>query len=86
MDRFGFIVTRCVNKPYNDFLWKECIMCIRKVYPCVKIVIIDDHSEISVDESALDVNISVVNSTYKKDAVNCYLTYIFIPKDIFIML
>ena len=66
MDRFGFIVTRCVNEPYNDLLWKECIMCIRKVYPSVKIIIIDDHSEISVDESALDVNISVVKSTYKK--------------------
>ena len=66
MDRFGFIITRCVNETSQDLLWKECIACIRKIYSTVKIILIDDHSNVKVDETILDNNVILILSNYKK--------------------
>lgn len=41
---FGFIVTRRVCNIDHDKLWRECVRNIRRCYPYVPIVVIDDHS------------------------------------------
>jgi hypothetical protein len=41
---YGFILTRHVNSELTNKYWNECIMCIRKLYPYVKIIVIDDNS------------------------------------------
>ena len=44
MDTYGFIITRHVNSETTNKYWNNCVRCIRRFYPCRKIVIIDDNS------------------------------------------
>jgi hypothetical protein len=66
-DSLGFIVLRHVNSEDTNKIWIKCIQQIRKSYPTIKIVIIDDNSNydyIVYDESILN-NCIVIDSTYK---------------------
>ena len=59
---FGFIITRYVNEPEQDMLWRECLACVRVWYPSVPFIIIDDHSTIQIDNNVLDEYTIVVHS------------------------
>lgn len=41
---FGFILTRCMRDEESAVYWIECVYCIRRWYPSVPIVVIDDGS------------------------------------------
>ena len=59
---FGFIITRCVNENNQDLLWRECLACVRELYPVTPFIIIDDHSTIDIDTKDLDDYTIVVHS------------------------
>jgi hypothetical protein len=42
---FGFIITRHVNSEKTNRYWNRCIQCIRRFYPLIKIIVIDDNSQ-----------------------------------------
>ena len=42
---FGFIISRHVNSEKTDKYWKHSIRLLRRLYPYVKIVVIDDNSD-----------------------------------------
>jgi len=66
-DTVGFIVTRHTKCENTNITWIKCVQQIRKFYPDVKIVIIDDNSNyefIKYDESVLT-NCIVIDSEYK---------------------
>jgi hypothetical protein len=68
VDDFGFIITRHVNNESVNKVWISCISQIRKFYPDVLIVIIDDNSNyefIHYPDNFLD-NCIVVDSEYKR--------------------
>jgi hypothetical protein len=44
MDPYGFIILRHVNSENTNQYWNRCIMCVRRFYPNIKIVVIDDNS------------------------------------------
>lgn len=41
---YGFFILRHVDSPETNVYWQECYDCIRKFYPDLTIVIIDDNS------------------------------------------
>jgi len=41
---FGFLMTRYVNSEKSNAYWQEAYTCIRKLYPDVLVLIIDDNS------------------------------------------
>ena len=61
----GFIILRYVNSNQTNTYWIRCYTSIRKYYPSLRIVIIDDHSDPKylTDESLI--NTLVVQSRYK---------------------
>lgn len=63
---FVFIVTRHVNSETTNKYWKECYKCIRKFYPNVKIVIIDDNSnpDFLLDDGIVLDNVEIIKSEY----------------------
>jgi hypothetical protein len=44
MDPYGFIILRHVNSENTNKYWNQCVMCVRRWYPNIKIVVIDDNS------------------------------------------
>ncbi len=44
LPEYVFIIVRHVNSELTNKYWKESYMCIRKQYPDVKVIIIDDNS------------------------------------------
>jgi hypothetical protein len=64
---YGFIITRHVNNESANKIWISCITQIRKFYPDILIVIIDDNSNyefISYPDNFLN-NCIVIDSEYK---------------------
>ena len=62
---FGFIITRHVNSETTNHYWNECVRCIRKLYPWVRIVIIDDNSQQEwVKEEQVWQNVEIIQSEY----------------------
>ena len=51
--QFGFIVLRNVLSERSNTYWQESYDCIRRVYPDVPIVVIDDHSTFPVSAKAM---------------------------------
>lgn len=43
---FGFVITRHVNNARSNYYWQECYSCIRKIYPTIMVLIIDDNSSL----------------------------------------
>lgn len=62
---FGFIILRCVLKPEDDLLWKECYRCIRNLYD-EEIVIIDDNSNQDLISNIPLQNTRIIYSDYPK--------------------
>jgi hypothetical protein len=63
---FGFIVLRHVNSPKTNLYWNHCVQSIQRLYPYVKIVIIDDNSNpIFLKSECNTSEIIVVNSEFK---------------------
>jgi hypothetical protein len=44
-DDYGFILTRHVNCEKTNEYWNTSVQCIRRLYPCRKILVIDDNSD-----------------------------------------
>jgi hypothetical protein len=80
----GFIFTRFVNSIKTNYYWIECYKCIRRFYPDIMIMIIDDNSNyeyISEDyENALE-NCLVIKSEFPQrgEFLSYYYFYIFRP-------
>lgn len=45
VDKMGIIITRHVNSKETNFYWNHNIKCLKRLYPNLKIVIIDDNSD-----------------------------------------
>jgi hypothetical protein len=67
MDDHVFIILRHVNSESTDRYWKECYDSIRKFYPDIKIIIIDDNSSVQPSSHNL-INCEVIQSEYPKRA------------------
>ena len=64
---FGFIIPSYVNGPYAYHRLKSCIDSIRKLYPLILIVVIDDYSEINISElMTMDSKLIVEKSLIKR--------------------
>jgi hypothetical protein len=65
----GFIIIRYVIDENTALYWKHCYMCIRKYYPEIKIIIIDDNSNYNFiktkDETSL-YKTEIIKSDYNK--------------------
>jgi hypothetical protein len=48
MDTTIFVFPRHVRAPAHDLVWRECLACIRRHHPCVRVLIIDDYSDARV--------------------------------------
>ena len=67
MSSFGFIIPSYVNSPYAYHRLKLCIDSIRKLYPLILIVVIDDYSEIDISElMTMDSKLIVEKSLIKR--------------------
>ena len=66
MNNFGFIVLRHVNNKLTNRYWLKCVESIRKYYPDVLIVIIDDNSNYDYVSNVNFANVRVLNSKFKK--------------------
>jgi len=63
---FGFIMTRHVNSAITNNYWNQSVRCIRKFYPDVKIIIIDDNSNYEFVKANFEYkNIEIIKSEYK---------------------
>jgi hypothetical protein len=60
----GFIILRCVRNKQQNILYKDSYEAVRKYYPDVKIVIIDDNSDKTVLDEYHMTNVEVINSEY----------------------
>lgn len=60
----GFIMTRCVKKVEHNILYKDSYAAIRKFYPTMKIVIIDDNSDKNILEEIQMENVEIIESEY----------------------
>ena len=66
-ESLGFIVLRHVNKPEINNVWNYNIKLLRKHYPDIKILIIDDNSNqeyIEVLYPEIMYNVDIVNSEF----------------------
>lgn len=65
---FGFILSRCVQKPFHNGYWKEAHRCIRELFPKAPIVVIDDHSDplLLHPDVPLDDETTFVQSSFPK--------------------
>jgi hypothetical protein len=67
MDSYGFIITRHVNSITTNKYWNHNIKLLRKLYPLIKIVIIDDNSNYDYIKSDAEYkNIIIIQSEYPK--------------------
>jgi hypothetical protein len=63
---FGFIMTRHVNSPTTNNYWNISIKCIRRFYPDIKIVIIDDNSNYEFVKPFHEYkNVEIIQSEFK---------------------
>ena len=70
----GFIITRCVKKADHNILFKECYKAIRKYHPDLKIIFIDDNSDMNIlDQTYKMNNVEIIASEYP--AAGEYLPY-----------
>lgn len=60
----GFIMLRHVNSNLTNIYWNYCYDCIRKFYPEIMIIIIDDNSNYAYINSRNLYNTVVINSEY----------------------
>jgi hypothetical protein len=66
MEKYGFIMTRHVNSEKTNNYWNNSILCIRRFYPDVKIIIIDDNSNYEFVKAQYEYkNIQIIQSEYK---------------------
>lgn len=66
MDNYGFIMTRHVNSEKTNNYWNNSIICIRKFYPNVKIIVIDDNSNYEFVKAHYEYkNVEIIQSEYK---------------------
>lgn len=65
---YGFIMLRHVNSYTNNYFWKESYKCIRRLYPSIQIIIIDDNSDLSqIDNKDIELNnCIIINSEYHR--------------------
>ncbi len=59
-----FIITRHVTNELTDRYWKESYTCVRKFYPHVKILIIDDNSPYKSSNNFALENCEIIQSEY----------------------
>jgi len=66
MDTYGFILTRHVNSSKTNKYWNTSVRCLRRLYPFIKIVIIDDNSNYDfVSDEYEYKNVTIINSEFK---------------------
>ena len=66
MNSFGFIITRHVNSEKTNKYWNHSIMCLRRLYPLIKIIIIDDNSNVNFIKADCDyTNVEIIQSEFK---------------------
>lgn len=65
MNPYGFVMTRHVTNEKHDQLWRMACRSIRQFYD-YPIIIIDDYSDIEINDNDLPVNTTVVKSKYTK--------------------
>lgn len=63
---FGIIMLRHVSKKEHDKLWIECYDNIRKFYPNISIIIIDDGSNYNLISDKILTNVEIIQSEYPK--------------------
>ena len=63
-DDVGFIVTRCVKKEEQNILYHDCYAAIRKFYPHLKIVFIDDNSDKNLLKEIPMENVEIIQSEF----------------------
>lgn len=62
---FVFIMTRHVNSETTNKYWIESYKCIRKIYPEIKLIIIDDNSNYNFINYDIDlINVEIIQSEY----------------------
>jgi hypothetical protein len=65
MDNYGFIITRHVKCNKTNRYWNICIQCLRRFYPEVKIIIIDDNSNYNFINADYNYqNIEIIKSEF----------------------
>lgn len=65
-DNWGFVLTRHVNSNVTNMYWNEACKSIRKVYPDVPIMVVDDNSDPAFLYTDIPLDgITVVQSEYK---------------------
>jgi len=66
MEKYGFIMSRHVNSDKTNNYWNQSIKCIRRFYPNVKIVVIDDNSNYDFVKAQHEYkNVEIIQSEYK---------------------
>jgi hypothetical protein len=66
MEKYGFIMTRHVNSEKTNNYWNQSIKCIRRFYPNIKIVVIDDNSNYDFVKAEHEYkNIEIIQSEFK---------------------
>ena len=66
MEKYGFIMTRHVNSDKTNNYWNQSIKCIRRFYPNIKIVVIDDNSNYDFVKAQYEYkNVEIIQSEYK---------------------
>jgi len=66
MNSFGFIIIRHVNSEKTNKYWNHSIKCLRRLYPFIKIIIIDDNSNYNyVKEDFNYKNVETIRSEFK---------------------
>jgi hypothetical protein len=67
MSTYGFIITRHVNSEKTNQYWNQCVKLIRKFYPLIQIIIIDDNSNTEFVKSDFEyTNLTIIQSEYPK--------------------
>jgi len=65
MGSYGFIITRHVNSEITNRYWNHSVKLLRKFYPEIKIVIIDDNSNQQLVKADYDYNnIEIIQSEF----------------------
>jgi len=66
MEKYGFIMSRHVNSDKTNNYWNQSIKCIRRFYPNIKIVVIDDNSNYDFVKAQNEYkNVEIIQSEYK---------------------
>jgi hypothetical protein len=62
---YGIIITRHVNSDETNRYWNLSIQCIKRIYPLIKIVIIDDNSNYSFVKADFEYkNLEIIQSEF----------------------